>query len=213
MAIKAIGKAYAAVASLVLASILVVPSVQAIPLLGNLANGIGGGYGGTPDSGDTFATGNAALNISDIDVLWTIGNHGTNNRVGIFTDAGGLPSGNQVGTWFTSGLATTSSTTIDYIGNATLAANTNYHLVIDILDASRAAYTFNTAFFADLSTLGASNAIGSEYGNIQAVTWHHDPANLVWQLNGATNAVPEPASLFLLGLGLAALGFSRRHQA
>lgn len=200
-------------APLILAAALVAPSVQALPLLGNLANGADGGFGGDPDSGDEFTTGNAMLSITSIDVLWDFGNGGTGNRVGIYTDAGGLPSGTQVGTWFTSGLTTTSNTVLNYSGSALLSANTTYHLVIDILDSSNAAYTFDSAFLADASTLGASNALGSSYGDIQAVTWTEDAANLVWQLNGATGTVPEPATFSLIGLGILGLARMRRKPA
>jgi len=199
--------------ALILAVALVTPSAQAGLLLGNLANGADGTFTGTPDSGDEFATGNATLSITSIDVLWGFGNGGTSNRVGIYTDVGGLPSGTQVGTWFTSGLATTSNTILNYAGSAFLSANTTYHLVIDILDSSEAAYTFNPAIFADTSTLGASNALGSSYGDIQAATWNEDPANLVWQLNGTAGVVPEPATLSLIGLGILNLVSMRRKPA
>ena len=184
---------------------------QATPLLGNLANPVGGGFGGAPDSGDEFLTGGAALTITDIDVLWETGFGGTANRVGLFTDAAGLPSGTQVGTWFTSGLATTSGALINYVGSANLAANTTYHVVLDILDRSRAAFTFSTAFnLSDPATLGAANPLGSSFGDIQAVSWSEDPANLMWQLNGTAVAAPEPASMVLLTTGLVGFVLSRR---
>lgn len=178
---EATARAIAVMAFLLLAAVVVVPSAHAIPLLGNLGNTVNGGFGGNPDSGDEFVTGNVGLNISDIDLRWSVGNGATGNRLGIFTDLAGLPSLTQVGTWFISGLATTSGTTINYLGTATLGANTTYHLVVDILDASRASFTFNGASTADPSTLGASNTIGSSFGNIQTGSWTNDPANLMWR--------------------------------
>jgi hypothetical protein len=217
MNVLSAGKSFFAATVLALASVLVIPSAQAIPLLGNLANADSSNdYGGTPDSADQFMTGNAALSISDIDVYWADGNGGTANRVGIFTDAGGLPSGTQIGTWFTSALATTSDTVINYAGGvAMLLANTTYHLVIDILDGSEAGFTFNPAEVSDPSTQGATNLpLNSSFGDIQTVSWSEDPANLVWQINGATavTAVPAPATLGLLGLGLVGIGFGRRRR-
>ena len=46
--------------------------------------------------------------------------------------------------------------------------------------------------------MGATNLpLNSSFGDIQAVGWNEDPANLVWQLNGVVkNAeVPVPATL------------------
>ena len=203
-----------AAAVLVIASVGLAVPAQAIPLLGNLGSTVNGGFVGTPDSADDFATGNVGLNIGSIDLRWNTGNGAIGNRVGIFTAAGGLPSGIQVGTWFTSGLATASNTVINYVGAAALAANTTYWMVVDIIDQSLASYTFNQVVFSDPSTQGATIIgpnPGSAFGNIQAVTWSNDPANLMYQLNSA--AVPEPGIVLMFGTGLLAMGFARRKRS
>ncbi len=167
-------------------------------------------FGGSPDAADEFATGNINLSVNSIDLSWRFGLGSTTNRIGIFTDAAGLPSSTQVGTWFTSGVATTDDSLINYVGSATLSANTTYHLVVDIDDSSRPAYNF-AGFFADPSTLGASNGLGSSYGELGGA-WFEDGANLVWALNGTVAAVPEPTSMAIFGLGAVGLAYRARRK-
>jgi hypothetical protein len=178
------------------------PVARAGVLLSTLSDGTPETYTGDPDLADTFTTGAAALSITGIDVRWAVGYGGTSNRVGIFTDASGSPSSTQVGTWFTSGTPTT-ATIISYTGSALLSANTNYHLVIDIVDNSDPYNRADSGFFADPSTLGASNPFGAAYGDIQSGWYAPDPFNLSWQLNGSalSSAVPEPTTNVIVGLG------------
>lgn len=200
----------------VVASVGFIVPAQAIPLLSNLGSSVNGTYGGFPDAADDFMTGNVGLNINSIDLRWGNGNGGINNRVGIFTEAGGLPSGTQVGSWFTNGVATANNTVINYSGAASLLANTAYWMVVDTFDGSRASYTFNQVVFSDPATQGATingPRPGSAYGDIQAVSWTSDPANLMYALNGTPATVAEPGMVVLLGMGLLAMGFSRRKRS
>jgi hypothetical protein len=184
-------------------------NTMAAVLLSTLGT-VDGGYGGSPDAADEFVTGNVDLSVSSIDLSWVFGLGSTTNRIGIFTDAAGLPSGTQVGTWFTSGVATMDNSLINYVGSATLSANTTYHLVVDIDDFSNPAYN-SGGFFADPSTLGASNGPGSSYGEIGGA-WDEDPANLVWALNGTVAVVPEPTSMAIFGLGAVGLAYRARRK-
>ena len=205
--------------TLLTTSLLFAASAQATLLLSSLGSPYDGNFGGNPDSADNFVTGNVGLNISSIDIFWGLGNGGTTNRVGIFTDIGGLvPSTTQVGNWFTNATTITDNTTISYSGNAMLMASTEYWMVVDILDASKVGFTQgnNLVVFSDVTTQGATiigpGRDGSAFGNIQTGSWDSDPGNLLYALNGGA-AVPSPATLALFAIGIAGLGWSRRKKA
>jgi len=186
-------------------------NTMAAVLLSTLGQTIDGGVGGNPDAADQFATGNVGLTVTSFDLRWFSGYGSTTNRIGIFTDAAGLPSGTQVGTWFTSAGGTSDDSVINYVGNAMLSANTTYHLVIDIDDNSEPAFTATAGLPADPST-GASNSKSSSYGNVETVSWEEDPANLIWAMNGTVDVVPEPTSMAIFGLCAVGLAYRARRK-
>ena len=72
-------------------------------------------------------------------------------------------------------------------------------------------------FGSDPESLGVSDCISNhcivENGQVQDITALLNlPANITMQAQSDVEGLPEPATLALLGLGLAGLGFSRRKQ-
>lgn len=187
---------------------------QAGVLLSTMHGGTASNYTGDPDLSDSFNTGAAALSVTRIDVQWAMGVGGTGNRVGIFLDASGSPSSTQIGTWFTSGTAITTPSAASYTGTAELSASTNYHLVIELVDNSRPSNRSDSDFYADPSTLGASNPLGGAYGDLQSGWYPTDPFNLVWQLHGTalSSPVPEPTTNVIVGLGALGMAIWKRRR-
>src|SRR5437868_1061170 len=122
-------------------------AAQGQALLTDMANAVGGSYGGSPDSASPFTTGAAPLTITRVDVAWETGAGGV-NQVGIYTDAAGFPSTTRVGSFFTNPGATTALTTMSYTGSATLAPGTKYWMVVDITDGSDVSWTPSNASVA-----------------------------------------------------------------
>lgn len=90
----------------------------------------------------------------------------------------------------------------------------------DLLSAfnAAAATTYWVSIFNQQSTIGwfwiEANAPGngSRIGNIAGTSWTGTADDMAFQLTGtaAVAAVPEPATLTLLGIGLAAHAYRRR---
>jgi hypothetical protein len=205
------------VAATLLAIAYMATPAHAVVLLSNLTSPVDGDFSAVTDGADNFTTGNAALTLTSVDIFWKVGAGGTSNQVGIFTDSGGLPGATQVGGFFTSGIAITDNATINYTGaSISLAANTTYWMVVDVLDDSGIGFSFNQIVVSDPSTQGATIIgpnPGSAFGNLQTSTWFDDPSNLMYALNGdAATSIPESGTLAFIALGLAGIAGLRRKK-
>ncbi len=190
-------------------SSLAVPA-YAVTLLSNIGNATVGDYGGLPDTADSFSTGTESLTVTSINVDWERANGGTTS-VGIYTDNAGEPSTASVGTLFTVPCCTTIGI-MTYTGNAVLAPNTIYWVVMIIEDSSEPAFGTDDAFVADPSTGGAVIiADTSSFGDHLTGSWTNDGVDLLFEIigtggSGPVSATPVPTmsayGLVVITLGL-----------
>ena len=201
-------------AMLLLAGLFLASGVQAATLLANLGNPTDGGYGGGPDSAQSFTTGARDMHVTSISVAWENVGGGV-NQVGIYTDNAGAPSTTLVGSFFTNPSPTVVGTMV-YSGDVTLAAGTTYWIVVDITDGSEVAYTFTTSYMSNPATGGASFPAGnSAWGDNLTGAWNPDPANLKLALSGpAPIPTLDQWGMIVLSLllGLGAWAALRRQQ-
>ncbi len=207
------------VTAAVLGLMMSVAGAQA--LISNLGSVTDGDYGGAPDSADQVRTGAVSMNVTAVRVVWAgLGSTPGVNRVGFYTDNGGIPSTTQVGTFFTNPAVTTVGT-ITYTGSATLLPNTTYWMVVDIIDDSEVAYTFTNSVVVDPSTQGATMPPLSAYGDNVTGSWDGtDTADLKFEVIGtagltANQSVPvmpvaASALLALLMFGAARSRIQRK---
>ena len=202
--------------NLLLAALLFFATAAAqAQLVSNLHSPSDGGYGGGPDSADDFTTGTEPLLVGRIQIQWDSGNGGI-NRIGIYTDNAGVPSTTQVGTFFTNGNPTVAGM-MTYTGSASLAANTTYWMVVDIVDGSEVEFTFTNTVTTNPTTGGLTIPNGnSAFGDNVTGAWTNDPANLKFALLAPASHVPTMSEWALMVLALlmalTAFGFHARRE-
>ena len=129
-----------------------------------------------------------------------------NAVVSLWTDVAGLP-GAELGSWAISGLpafgsTTDGITTIGGISGITLGASSKYFIVIDAgAPETWDAWNFNS--------IGAT---GLHLLTVNGGAWVARPKDFRGAFDVSGTPVPEPATLTMFGLGLAALGAMRRRK-
>jgi len=86
--------------------------------------------------------------------------------------------------------------------------------VVDEFDFDTGGITFGTAFMGDLqvNAIGALNEHGYLGITVKALSGDFHVGNSTLNIYTAATAVPEPGTLFLLGLGVLGIGFARRRS-